>query len=66
MTVREAYEAFEHADTIVRGAEGIDELDEASNIETAFDNCPERFTVEQKELAQQIILRAFEVSIGRA
>jgi hypothetical protein len=66
MNVHQALAAVEHADTIVSGCEGIEELDEASDYHTAINDCPAEFTQEQKELAQNIILRAFERSIGRA
>jgi D-alanine-D-alanine ligase-like ATP-grasp enzyme len=62
---REAFKAAEHAGEIVKGCESVDELDEASNYEGALANCPADFTQEQKELAQAIILRAFERAIGR-
>jgi hypothetical protein len=66
LSVREALAAVEHANDIVRDCESIDDLDDASNWETAHANCPDSFTESQKVLAQQVILRAFEQSIGRA
>ena len=65
MTVTEAYAAAVHADEIVRGCESIDELDEASNFDTATADCPSDFTDGQRRLAQRLILRAYERAIGR-
>jgi hypothetical protein len=66
MNVHEALAAVAHADETISGCEGIEELDEASDFHVAMDGCPTEFTQEQKELAQNLILRAFERSIGRA
>jgi hypothetical protein len=66
MNVHEALAAVAHADETISGCEGIEELDEASDYQTALGNCPSDFTQEQMELAQNLILRAFERSIGRA
>ena len=66
MNVHEALAAVAHADEVISGCEGIEELDEASDFVTALADCPKKFTREQRELAQQLILRAFERSIGRA
>ena len=65
MNVTQAHEAVRHANTVIAGCENIDELDEASNIETAYKDCPSDFTDEMKDLAQRVILDAYLESIGR-
>jgi hypothetical protein len=66
LTINEAMRAYEHAETVIRGCESIDELDVASDYSVAIANCPSDFTEAQRTLAQSIILRAFEKAIGRA
>ena len=66
MNVDQAMGAYEHAMDIVRGCRTHEELDEESDIETANENCPDDFSNEQKDLAQQIILHNYLKSIGRA
>lgn len=66
LSVDEAFKAWEHAQETITGCESTDELDTASDYREASKNCPSTFTQAQRLLAQMIILRAYEVAIGRA
>jgi len=66
MTVQEALEAVEWAESVISGCEGIDELDEASDRERARRNCPVHFNYEMQNLVQELIMKAYLQAIGRA
>ena len=66
LDVDDAFEAVIHAEEVVTGCESVDELDEASDYDTAVADCPSTFTAEQRRLAQRLILRGYEAAIGRA
>ena len=68
LTVQQASEAVDHAETMLSRAEtncGIDGLDCVSQFDRAVRRCPAHFNWAQRLLAQKTMLAAYMRAIGR-
>lgn len=66
MTIQEGLAASDHAAVVIDACNSLEELDEASNRETATKSCPEEFNDEQRELVAEILLGKYIKAVGRA
>lgn len=65
LTVEDAIAAQQHAKSIIDACEDLEALDEASDNKTAKKNCPEGFSIRQRELVAEILVKEYMQAIGR-
>lgn len=67
MTAYQAYEAATHAQEVEHECDGdVTELDRRARVRRSSRECPRHFTREQRDVAQRLLLNAYERAIGRA